>query len=53
MGSHNIERNLLSDDVIYPIFLRSFLPLIVYNPLFFKKGNFEPFLFLFWSVIFE
>ena len=26
---HNIERNLLSDDVIYPIFLTSFLPLIV------------------------
>ena len=27
--SHNIEHHLLSDDVTYPIFLTSFLPLIV------------------------
>ena len=44
---HNIERNLLSDDVIYPIFLRSFLPLIVYNPLFFKKEALSHYLFYF------
>ena len=28
---HNIERQLLSDDVIYPKFLTSFLPLIVFQ----------------------